>query len=66
MDIVDPMGLRDLLKRIDHEAEKIAEAVRQKYRALAKSRHALAKQFEQMTGDERIQFIAGNREFDTP
>jgi hypothetical protein len=43
MDIVDPMGLRDLLKRIDREAEKIADAVRRKYRALAKSRHALAK-----------------------
>jgi hypothetical protein len=59
IDIVDPIGLRELLKRIDRETDRVVETVRKRYHVLGSSRRRLARRFAKMKVGRRIRVISG-------
>ncbi len=59
IDVVDPKGLRIVLKAINREMDRIAEKVRKSYKQLGSSRRRLSGKLGEASKTNRIRFIAG-------
>ena len=59
IDVVDPQGLRYILKAIDKESDRIAKKVRESYKQLGSSRRRLGGRLAEASKLGRIRFIAG-------